>query len=388
MHTVAIATFSLALSSNLLASDATISQDIARASIVASIANDDSFSRLTCRYTAIYGKAKSIEDARAGRLYERNEEAEFLWVVDGKRMSISCCVVDMGKSKKNEKLTPLPGAPGLLVGGARRFNHEKSISNDHLTALHYPTENNVNIRKINSGRLHGRTLFGCFGERCDDKIRSLLRDLGQHVATAEVTEESENSMQLLRIAANYADGRESIRGRHEYWLAPTRGFIAVRYHREHQDQLQNTFHTERSDFRDCQNGRWIAGRVLSMDRQKQTDWRVTDFRITSLEVDRPPNPEHFVLDLPAGTAVLDFDTDYSTFRTRKAERVGPDDLDRLYDMTKQTVSARRQKRPMPPMDTTIKPTPSPYRWLWWAGGGVAVVLLAVIGWRIRRRRAA
>ena len=91
-----------------------------------------------------------------------------------------------------------------------------------------------------------------------------------------------------------------------------------------------------------------------------------------------PDRSHFVVALPAGTNVIDFDDRAHWFTTRQAEQVHVDDLPRVYEMA---VAAKSK----PQMDTAL-PASSPNRALWYVVGGSFLTLGAGGYYFLRRRR--
>jgi hypothetical protein len=110
----------------------------------------------------------------------------------------------------------------------------------------------------------------------------------------------------------------------------------------------------------CSKGRWFPERVVTFMKQSptQSPCLIKDFRVVELDVDRRPPRDALTIDLPAGTSVCQLDDSRKFFRTRRPERVGPEDLARIAHLTEEVPRN-------PQTDTTIV-LPRSYTWVWYA----------------------
>jgi hypothetical protein len=106
----------------------------------------------------------------------------------------------------------------------------------------------------------------------------------------------------------------------------------------------------------------------------QSPCHVKDFKVVELDVDNRPPRDALTIDLPAGTTICQFDDSRNSFKTRRPERVGPDDLARIEQLTEEVPNK-------PQTDTTIV-QPRRYAWVWYAiVGGIVLLGAAYLGRR-------
>jgi hypothetical protein len=124
--------------------------------------------------------------------------------------------------------------------------------------------------------------------------------------------------------------------------------------------------------RACSRGRWFPEKIVIFMRQfpTQSPCLTKVFTVTELDADHRPPKDAFTLDLPAGTVINQFEDSRNYFKTKQPERVGPDDLDRIQQLTEQV-------QRVPQTDTAIV-LPRSYAWVWYAVGGVGLLLAAYL----------
>ena len=161
----------------------------------------------------------------------------------------------------------------------------------------------------------------------------------------------------------------------------TRGFLPTRMERKYKQGADGTSYVVAPQIRDCSKGRWFPERIVTFMKQfpTQSPCLIKDFKVTELDVDNRPPKEAFTLDLPAGTKILQFDDSFKWFATRQAEKIVPDDLTRIHNLT--------EKVPLVPQNDTTIVLPRNYTWVWYAVA-CGTLVVGYIGWRrvITRRR--
>lgn len=360
------------------------SVEVASTAAEAYEANLDSFTQFTCRYTSTTSRAKTVEDALAGRYTGESRTGKMLWAIDGKNVSLKV-IEDERTSRERDKppkLEPIPGQPKLSMGQPIPFATKEYLHNGNESILFDPRLKNANVRGLGRPHWFPRFLFGCYGmEGCQSHIHPLVTALRDSPSKCKATRVTESGRELIKVTVDFgARGTNEEKGVWEYWFASDRGFLLVRTIEQYDDDTQLTYRYEFLDPRPCPNGRWFPGRVVKLTRQKQsTDWNVLDSGVVELQVDQRPSREHFEITMPAGTAITDFDSGKYWFRTKKQERVHLDDLPRVYDMSQQIA-----KEPL--MDTAIVSPPSRYVWAQWTLGLAAgLAALGSLTWYFRRR---
>jgi hypothetical protein len=160
-----------------------------------------------------------------------------------------------------------------------------------------------------------------------------------------------------------------------YTVDLTRGSLPTRIDLLYAKGAEGASYTVVPQIRACSKSRWFPERIVTFLKQTptQSPCLVNDFRVTELDVDRRPSKEAFTIELPAGTTVNQFDDSRKYFKTRQPERVGPEHLSRIEQLT--------EKVPQEPQTDTTIVVPRQYTWIWYAVGGIILLAGAYFGRR-------
>lgn len=355
----------------------------ALAVVQASQANLNGFTKFTCRYTFAKGIAASPADAVAGKYAKPPRVGTLTWARDGANQSLK--VIEDEQTTKDldnpRPLQPVPGKTNLAVGTPVPFisSGELTSENEHL--IFTPRFQNVNM--WGRGAIHTGfpTLFGCYRiDGCDDLLYKLREAIEKGRITCTVTKHRDGERELVKIHTRESQSGEKASETRDYFFDPDRGYLLVRFLRTPPpDSSVTAEQWEYPDPKACDGGLWFPGRVVACRKPKSGEWLVRDAKVVELTIGKPAR-EHFEIELPAGTSVLEFGRPKeTTFWTRKPERIHVDDLPRLYQMTQEV-----GKEPL--MDTAIV-QPRSYRWAWWTGAGlVGLSLLGLVRRAVLRKR--
>ena len=131
--------------------------------------------------------------------------------------------------------------------------------------------------------------------------------------------------------------------------------------------------------RECSSQRWFPERTVKVSTPDKTGdlYDVSENKLIELNADERPATTDFRVTVPGGTVVCTNDTSKGYFKLKQDENVHVDDIPKLFAMLD-------QKQVTPLMDTAI-PRSSPYRWLYWVGAGVGLVLALVSLYTVWRK---
>jgi hypothetical protein len=342
-------------------------------------ANLEAFDYVTCRYTVTWGFAKSLDDALAGRLEPNSRTASVVFYKDGKKIRYrieedAATKATLDKPPKPEKMAEIPGLKG---GPVVPFMTTNYLLNENHGLIFDQRANNANI--YDGGSQKAKEVDPYF-------LLAILQvntkyDFGllaDQVARGET-----------KSIENVAPGEGQFKTTFQFSEDPTvtftidlkRGSLPTRIDRMYKKGEAGISSVVVPQIRSCSKGRWFPERVVTFMKQfpTQSPCLVKDFKVTELDVDHRPPADAFTIDLPAGTIVNQFEDPRKFFKTRQAERVGPDDLARMEQLT--------EKVPVVPQTDTTIVTPPRYTWVWYAVAGViGLLIVAYIVWRYRASR--
>lgn len=340
-------------------------------------ANLEAFEDLTCRYTVTWGFAKSLDDALAGRLEPNAATATAVFYKSGKtiRFRIEEDAASKAALDKPPRPEKMAEAPGLRGGPLVPFMTRDYLLNGTHALLHDPRGHYANLydggtekgKEVDSRFLLTPLLVNTkydFGLLADQVVRSEIRSSTDTSAGSGV-----------RTTFHFTKDPVVT-----FTIDLTRGSLPVRVEMMYENGAAGASYTVVPQIRACSNGRWFPERVVTFLKQTptQSPCLVNDFRVVELDVDRRPSKGDLAIHLPAGTIVNQSDDPRKFFKTRRPERVGPDDLARIQQLTEEVPKNPRT-------DTTIV-LPRRYAWVWYVVPGVVgLLVLAYLG---RRRMAA
>lgn len=355
--------------------------------------NFDKFEYITCEYTHLRGKVATSEDALAGKWRPRQSgelpspsSVRTSLVIDGKNVRFEEFADDESLKTSREgdkKVTKIDNNPGLTFGGAVDFMSGAELFNG-TDSLHFtPSDGNpnnggnivnLNGRGVPSWSQKGIQYLHIINARGPSSLEKMAATSPKPIGVLNATH---RGVDCVWLTIHRPDAT-----RFEFALDPARGHIPlciVRYDAKSVEDKR----IEVTEIQQCSKNRWFPMRIVKYFTQGRGFWIVDDYKVTKLDVDNRPSRESLMLDLPAGTDILDVEQSEPGKVTpgatlRKQERIHPEDIPRLRD-----VVYRKQQDPL--ADTAILPAKTVW-WKWAIGGAGVLLVLAALIWRIRSRR--
>jgi hypothetical protein len=339
-------------------------------------ANLESFEYITCRYSITQGFAKSLEDGLAGRVEPGARISTVVFYKNGRTIRFH-----LEEDAETKTTLDKPGQPsenvipGLKTGPIVPWTTTDYLLNENHGLIFDPRDRNANIydagtdkaKQVDSDylltQIHANTKFDY----------ALLADLA---ARGEITAEVGKPMTNGELKSTF-----HLLGKNpkvEFIVDLNRGALPTRIEMVSGTRLGDCVSlVVVPQIRACSKERWFPERIVAFLRQfpTQSPCLFKEFKVTELDVDHRPSKDAFTLDIPAGSTILQGGHPDKSFKTRKQERIGPDDLDRIKELTEKVPE-------VPGTDTTIvAPSPS-YTWLWYVLAGV----VAVFGFFVLKKR--
>ena len=329
-------------------------------------ANLEAFEYMTCRYTVTWGFAKSLDDALAGRLESKPRTAAVVFYKDGRiiRFRIeedAATRATLDKPLPPEKMDTIAGLKG---GPIVPFMTTDYLLNGTHGLLFDPRGHTANIYDGGSQKgkevdpyflltpLKVNTKYD-FGLLADQATRGEVRSIPD-AATVEGQFRT-----TFHIAKDPTIG---------FTIDLTHGSLPTRIEMLFAKGEDGAYTIVVPQIRACSNGRWFPERIVTFLKQfpTQSPCLVRDYKVVELDVDHRPPRDALTIDLPAGTTICQFNDPRKSFKTRRPERIGPEDLSRIEQLTEEVPKN-------PQTDTTIV-LPRRYTWVWYTVAGSIVVL--------------
>lgn len=346
-------------------------------------ANLDAFDYFTCEYTVTVGNATSLENATAGRFLPGARTAVVSLVKDGENVCFR--MVQDAETTKDLEAPPKPNKemnlPNVLFGNLVPF-----ITTDYLA-------NSTHSLGLNPGR--GGSLGNIYntGSNTERNLDSILAAIGvgSDLDVARLAKRQENGLTVTRaevrgavkplIHIEYTSKKNALRA---CTIDPSRGYLPTVFETSHQNDTSKSI-TAVPKMISCSKARWFPEQIVRFYRQSPPpdSGIVRLYKVTKFDPDNRPSQEAMTVSVPAGTLINQFEVTKKYFRTKQVERVTPDDLDRIHQLTETSSKPTSPKL----IDTAIHP---PRRtWYWYASGGVIAFLAAwyaIRRWLASRRK--
>jgi hypothetical protein len=344
-------------------------------------ANLQSFEYVTCRYTITQGFAKSLDDALSGRTKPGLRTANAVFYKDGRNIRFrleedAATTAILDKPTKPEDITET--IPGLKSGQIVPFMTTDYLLNENLGLLFVPRGITANIYDAGSDKgkkVDEDFLFTQLKANTPYDYSLLVDRVAREEIKADVGEPMTNGE--FRTVFHLAKDPTVF-----FTVDLKRGSLPTHIELVYETSLgKNVSDIVVPQIRSCSKGRWFPERIVTFMKQfpTQSPCFFKEFKVVELDVDHRPSKDAFTLDLPAGTSILQFDDIGKSFKTRKRERIGPDDLGRIQELTEKVPE-------VPQTDTAIVPPPRSWTWVWYALVGGATAVLGLFA--VRRRHAA
>ncbi len=365
----------------------------AKSALVQFVDNYERFEFYSCEYTHTKVKATTGEDAVAGKWGPRQpgeqgcpSHAVTSLVKDGKYERFEKIADEESQKIEREghkSLTKDPKFPGLAFGPGVGFTSQTQLFNgeDSLafsrTAVKPTGVGTVNLKghgvpawSQEGGTQYLHVIYAGGPSSLERMAAASPKPIGVRTA-------AHRGIECLWLTIHRPDAT-----RIEFALDAARGHIPlciVRYDAKGAEDKR----TEVTEIQQCSKNRWFPMRIVKYFTQGRGFWIVDDYKITKLDVDHRPSRESLMLDLPAGTDILDIEQSNPGKVTpfailMKNERIHPEDIPRLRE-----VVYRKQKDPL--ADTALPPKPIVW-WKWAVGATGLLLVLGAVVWRIRGRR--
>lgn len=337
-------------------------------------ANLEAFEYLTCRYTVTWGFAKSLDDAVAGRLEPNPRIAPVVYYKNGPTIRYRIEEDAATKATLDKPLRPEQQTEfaGLKSGPIVPFTTTDYVLSERHGLLYDPRGHTANIydggtkkwKSVDGDYLLSMLLVNTeydFGLLADRAARGEIRTTPEPAGEGGI----KTTFRLTQdpIATFAVDS--------------ARGFLPTRIEKTYKkgQDREGTSYVVVPRIRSCSKGRWFPEKVVTYMKQfpTQSPCLTRVFTVTELDADHRPPKEAFTLDLPAGTVILQFDNSFKNFRTKQPETIGPDDLDRIHQLTEEV--------PRVPQTDTAIVVPRRYTWAWYAAGGSGLLLAGYLGRR-------
>ena len=356
-----------------------------RAAVTGFAANMHAFEFYTCRFTVTEARARSREDARAGR-WINPVSCECRIIVDGDRELYEDFATPVPSVKKEspqaKAATPVGG---LAVTQAPPFIRTGKVSNGKQDLSYVPDMGVINLF---DERLRapwptitpwGRNMMGHRKTNWCGPDALLADPQERECLSAGAGFKEWEGRPVYAVGFNWTRYQE-IRW---FYLDPGQGYLPVycTWESPHSPAVNGIPATESflTSARSCSKGRWFPERSICLQHLGvEPRVRVIEIKVTELEVDKRPTKEDFALTIRAGTSVNSDLVRENGFVFHQDEKVGPDDVAQVWALFEQS-------RP----DGTGRVIPRSSGWWRWAGLAVGVLLAAWGMSRIiRRHRAA
>ncbi len=348
---------------------------LAKVAILGYAASIDAFTSYKCRYRCTKAEARSIEDARAGRLINV-ASYECLLIVDGEKRSYQGFSPETLPDAAQGK--PMPGKKGAvlipwfgssdrnLADGKREMNYLPQLRAMGLWAKERAT--------------HGipyAPLDMLTGDRERNGPDVLMAQADEYDLTGQGMSEIDGhplvSVRLRNKMYGYTLG---------YSFDAGRGYLLVQKEIVFGDKIKTRGFV--TDARECGNNRWFPNRCIAVTTPDMGDmFGVLEVQVLELDPDYRASASDFAFRIPAGTEVNYNEDARKRFKLRQDETVSLEDLPTLFDMLERSATT-------PLMDTAV-PHGLPLGWVRWLVGGIGLcVAIVALGYLIRRwrRRAA
>lgn len=332
-------------------------ETLARAALAGWAANVQAFPFYQCRYVITTAKAKSIEDAIQGKFINAISYENRL-LVDGDNVLYEGLAPPQPVDPK--QAVPIPGKPGFFAT-PQVVCSDRYLSNKHQEMAFVPTMQTVNLFSKDKRSP---------GVPRDPPLASVLVDVIQ-LAQSDAWEMSTDGLQELDrrpvVGIRFRNKRHGYVL--QYFFDPERSYLPVR--REYRTEGKVKSRIVVTHVRECSSQRWFPERTVKVSTPDKTGdlYDVSENKIIELNADERPAAADFRVTVPGGTVVCTNDPSKGYFKLKQDETIHVDDILKLFAMLD-------QKQVTPLMDTAI-PRSSRYRWLYWTGAGVGLVLALV-----------
>jgi hypothetical protein len=330
--------------------------------------NLQSFRFLTCRFLYILGTTLSDEDARKGKIAAR-VVAQGLWIQDGpkKRFRLSVTPKQLEAALKNRGAPPGP-THDYATDGKVRVNVSPMTQSAHIqpSGFHRPA-------------LAEQNPFLMGGIQVSVLLRESLDPKGQILCRFDGARDWEGIKTLV-----FATGDAPDKFKETHFLDPNRGFLPVHRHLKytlpHGTIDSRNYVTE---IRRCSQDRWFPTRSVRIigPSDGKTPLQVHEYRVTELDVDRPPPESAFDLVLPKGYQISDASRRDWLATVPADDRVPIRNLDQVserYEALAREHEAKRQE--------ARARLAQPNRWLPLLRGSAGVLVLVAAGLIVWRHR--
>lgn len=351
---------------------------LARATIQGYAANRESFAYVKCRLTETRAKARSFEDALAGKFIEPTVARKLL-IIDGKKVLIQQEVDDQPSPEELKKKTR--NRSNGAMGVTQWFSHSGYLGDGTRKLRYTPSLGSSGSANILTSEipdlgecvtlLHLGNASESYAGGPDYDLRQC--DAGKYLFWPEGYQTIDEKLMVKVSFGNSAKQRMA-----DYYFDTDHGFLPYRITTYEVKKNRVYGHICLTHARQCSKGRWFPERSINviLPQQEGGLFSVRETKVVELDVDRRPNGSEFTLELPAGTAMFDPHQDVS-FKLKQNEKINVDDLPKLVEMCRLMLVTPR-------MDTAI-PRRNPYLWLTWLGGAAAAILMGWLAFYFVRR---
>lgn len=343
-------------------------------------AHADSFDKVICKYRLSKADAKTIEDALEGRWLPPVESGNGVWMRCRNKSIVRFQESDeISKRLDENKMTPFPGRPGLMLGPSTMFSTFQELHNGKGSMGFDPRQREARTQAQSDLYLtphnHEHPFALLF-------IYSGIHQKGLDEVDVHQYEVVHNDSNKLVIHLTFR-GQSSPRLLHIYEFDKPRGFVIRKFERRDIDS-NKVVGTTVVDYIETPDKKLFPSKISNVFGGRTADggysYTIKQYKLEDLQVGNCPDDDEFQLKLPAGTMIYHLRDDGPAIRTRRDEVIRADDIE--------LVLARLEERQKNPLSDTAIVAPSFWsRNLWpLVGAGLGVLLLAAA--LLRRRRKA
>ena len=332
------------------------------------LANREAFPFFRCRIEAVDAKADSVQAAIAGKLFDYSPRSDGVWVVDGEKtyLRLSCdeshFEAALAKARKeNSKTVPHPYITDHFLSDGRlklRSGVSVKVANFYTPEQEFPetyyTTWRTGVASV------GTLLQDCLEGRKFGRFEGYDDSFGKG---------------LWRFSVGFTSEKDICA---RFLLDPNRGFLPVCYWLITDDRKAYTQEII-TEFEECSGRRWFPKRLLViLLPEEKPPYRVSDYRVSSLDAEHRPTAKDFEMDLTGHGQVRNAYIHGPGYMPKAGEKVNVEELAELGEKRKR-IAEQGMRDPEAP--------PKPFQWHLFVGANDAFlcVVAGVLGYRRLRR---
>ena len=333
--------------------------------------NFESIKNMTCKYSVTWGFAKTLDEAVVGKI-SNPRIASVLLFKNGDTMKYIITEDAVTKGILDKPTVPKADSmiPGVKSGPLLPFVSSEELNNRKMGLIFSSRNKQVNI--YDTSEIKKNQL------KPDYILNPIFVDLEYDFATlsrmAIDQEISSNIIKPFKDQIASLSFRSAKDPTLTFEIDLSQGSIPIKIERKYESSKSFAV-SQVTRIRELPNKRWFPERTVTFLKQTpdQTPCLTKIYEVQELIVDIPPAPEDMMITIPAGTNVCQFSNSLKYFKAKQQERIGPDDLVRIKQLTEEVPK-------IPQVDTVIV-QPASRLWPWYLLGTAIILILSGFIWR-------